>query len=65
MSISPCCIVELLTTELTVLKQQQRLGNDTNKMLDKLEKDLQEKKMEIATLKDKVNICIQGFNMKS
>ncbi|KAF6038934.1 hypothetical protein EB796_002768 [Bugula neritina] len=50
--------IEQLNSELTQLKQQmaaQQQNSDTNKMVDKLEKELHSKKTEIAVLKDKVN----------
>lgn len=47
-----------MTSEIAQLRQQLsgQQQADTNKQVDKLEKDLQTKKVEIVTLRDKVTI---------
>ena len=54
-------LLELLSGEVIQLRQQlssQQKSSDTNKVIDKLEKDLQAKKTEIAALKDKVRVIL-------
>ena len=53
--------LEQLSGEVIQLRQQlssQQKSSDTNKVIDKLEKDLQAKKTEIAALKDKVRVIL-------
>ena len=53
--------LEQLSGEVIQLRQQlssQQKSSDTNKVIDKLEKDLQAKKTEIAALKDKVSVIL-------
>ena len=54
-------LLEQLSGEVIQLRQQlssQQKSSDTNKVIDKLEKDLQAKKTEIAALKDKVRVIL-------
>ena len=54
-------LLEQLSGEVIQLRQQlssQQKSSDTNKVIDKLEKDLQAKKTEIAALKDKVSVIL-------